>query len=103
MPKRRPEKKSAHAPLNPALMLQIRHLAHRSGIPAAEVMRNHLVTDGIETPSLPIDGLVADTPDFDAELVGLLNYEKARTADPQVWRRPVSRPLLDPSMGPVKA
>lgn len=77
MPKRRPEPQKATVPIDPDFMLEVRHLAHRSGVPAAEVMRNFLATVDQDLPSMSMDGCVAVAPDFDAELAGLLKYEQA--------------------------
>lgn len=77
MSKRHPEPQKVTSSLDPEFMLEIRHFAYRSGVPAAEVMRNFLASVDQDVPSLSMDGCMAVAPDFDAELAGLLKYEEA--------------------------
>lgn len=74
----RPEPQSITTPLDPAIMRGVREDAYRAGVPAAEVLRNLLVTDGIEIASMRLDGCVAVSADFDAELAALIKYETDR-------------------------
>lgn len=77
----RPEMQTITGELDPEVIFELRREAHRTGVPAAEIMRNYLVTQGMDIPSMSLDGVYAVTPDFDAELVGLLNYEQAKARE----------------------